>query len=152
MNRAKHKIWLLSGIFLVFFSMIEIAKADTLYDQQIRERDEYYQRQDWQRELNRLRDHDELRQTQFNQERRFQEQMREMELEKIRMMNTQYPYQPHTADYPKRSGKGVIYKEKNITNVEQKQTTQKIKKKQGKQSIQKKQINIEEQEIRNILK
>lgn len=128
MEKTKYQIWL-GSILLAFFLTIETAKADNWYDQQVRERDEYYQKQDMQRELNRQRDHDELRQTQFEEEMRFQEQRREMEVEKSRLMNPQYPYQPHTADYPKRHVKGIIKKEKDITNVEQNSTIKKIQKK-----------------------
>src|SRR5688500_3224831 len=87
-------IFLLSGIFMVFFLFTERALAEDFRDQQDRMRNEYYEQQEAQREMNRVRDHEELRQTQTNQAIKYQEQDIQMKKAAKRIQQRAHPYEP----------------------------------------------------------
>lgn len=107
--------WLLIGglspVLLSLFTFLfsEKALAEDLRDQQDRMRNEYYQQQDTQREMNRQRDHDELRQTQMNQEIRYRSQDEEMKKAAKNIQKRAHPYEPEVISHDR----GVINNQEN---------------------------------------
>ncbi len=112
--KIKHGVQIaLSGVSLALFMFAEAAQAEDFRDQQDRERNEYYQSQDAQREINRLQDHEELRRTQSNQELRYQEQKME-----IKKKQRAHPYDPEIITHD-RGEIQVNQKDNNLKTNEQ---------------------------------
>lgn len=91
------------SVFL-FFIFTERALAEDFRDQQDRMRNEYYQQQDTQREMNRVRDHEELRQTQTNQAIKYREQDEQMKKASQRIHKRATPHEPEIISHDR----GVI--------------------------------------------
>lgn len=89
---------------VLFFLLTERALAEDFRDQQDRMRNEYYQQQDTQREMNRMRDHDELRQTQTNQAIQYREQDIQMKKAAKKIQQRANPYEPEIISHDR----GVI--------------------------------------------
>lgn len=85
---------LAGGLFVLFCLFTKTVWAEDFRDQQDRMRDEYYDQQDAQREMNRVRDHEELRQTQTNQTIRYQEQDTQMKKAAKKIQQRAHPYEP----------------------------------------------------------
>lgn len=83
-----------SGISLALLMLVETAQAEDFRDQQDRMRNDYYQQQDSQREMNRVRDHEELRQTQSNQQLRYQDQNLQRDKVKKKINQRVHPNEP----------------------------------------------------------
>lgn len=84
-----------AGVFIVFFLFTtEKVLAEDFRDQQDRMRNDYYDQIDAQREMNRVRDHEELRQTQTNQAIKYREQDEQMRKSSNKIRERAHPYEP----------------------------------------------------------
>lgn len=100
-----------SRILFLLFTLLFAEKvfAEDFRDQQDRMRNEYYQQQDTQREMNRMRDYDELRQTQMNQEIKYRAQDEEMKKSAKKIQQRAHPYEPEIITHDR----GVINNKEN---------------------------------------
>jgi membrane protein involved in colicin uptake len=103
------KVGVAKGLVLLSLVYAGGAVAEDFRDQQDRMNNEYYQRIDSQREMNRQRDHYELRQTQDNQHLKYQEQNRELKKAKKRVEHPSSTIQPKNLN-PEKNYKIEEYK------------------------------------------
>ncbi len=120
-NPHKLAYLMIGGLSLMILIFSEKVKAEDFRDQQDRMREEYYQEQENERVWDSYRIEQDIRENQYEQQLRTQDQILEMKQEKIRMDQTRHDVQKKQADLERkrlREDKAINERQRNMTPAE----------------------------------